>query len=102
MRWDSTITLVGLPVKEQDAEGVWHDESVPTATVFCNVMSVGADEWAYAKEQGLRADAKVQVHAVDYDGQESAILGGTSYTVTRSVRRGDFVTLTLGRRYSNV
>ena len=101
MRWNAVITLVGLPNSYQDGEGVWHDSDVPQDTVFCNVMSVGGEEWFRAKEAGLMADAKVQVHSIDYSGQEQVILEGRPYTVERVARRGDFVTLTLGRRYQN-
>lgn len=103
MRWNDTATLVGAPSRYQDEAGAWHTGEPTEREVFCNRRSVGATEWGTAIDAGLRADAEVQLRAIDYAGEKSVRFGGELYSVERVVEAssGELVRLTLGKKASD-
>lgn len=101
MRWCDVASLVTAPERYQDEAGVWRQGEASEREVFVNRRSVGASEWGTSIDAGLRADAEVQMHRIDYGGEKLCRFDGVLYDVTRVVESGDFVRLVLGRRASD-
>lgn len=101
MRWNETVTLLAKPYLHQDEAGNVHTGWPERRERFCNAYTVGADAWSAAIDLGLRADAEVQLRAVDYGGEEEVEFRGVEYDVERVTHSGDFVRLQLGRHASN-
>ncbi len=82
----------------QDAIG----QQVPTEVrreVFCDVVSVSAEEFFQAGKIGLRAQFRSTVFAPDYAGEEVAELDGLRYGIYRTyLRRTDEIELYLERK----
>ena len=63
------------------------NQKIPAETarsVFCNVASVSASEWFEAGRAGMQAALKVTMFALDYQGEQIAVVGGIRYGVYRT------------------
>lgn len=67
--------------------------------VFCDIVSVSAEEFFQAGRIGLRAQFRATVFAPDYSGEEVAELDGLRYGIYRTyLRRNDEIELYLERK----
>lgn len=97
-RWNDELTLLGADNAYQDATGAWHEGERTRTEVFCNRFTMSLTSSATAVDMGLRDAVQVQVHTVDYDGQDQCEYHGEELDVTYVQRAGDMTTLTLGRK----
>lgn len=99
MRWKDTCTLVSKSYAPDD-EGVLSVTDERTE-VFCNPFTVGAHTWSSMYEIGISADAELQVHSLEYDGQRDVLFKGKWYSVETVKEEGDFVRLVLRHQASD-
>lgn len=98
MRWGETIMLIKTPEQdpEIDAAGYPIPQPETARTVYCDVRSVGRSEFYQAYQAGVSADIIAVVRATDYQGERSARLQETIYTILRAYRRdSEYIELTL-------
>lgn len=100
MRYDSVATLF-KEVVETDERGNMKPVKGEPHEVFVNPFAIGLSAYMAAQEAGLHADAEIQLRAVDYNGEDIAIMDGVEYTIERVQDTGDFTQLTLAKRLSN-
>ena len=91
------ITLVST-VKTQDEYGVWR--TTPTLRdVFCQVDSVTRNEFFEAGRNGLNPEYRFTMFFGDYDGEQTVIYNGLSYSVYRTYHaRTDVLELYVERK----
>lgn len=100
MRFDSVAELYSETLQADPKGNMIRVKGEPRE-VFANRYEVGMSSYMAAQEAGLHADAEIQVRAIDYQGEEIALMDGIEYTVERVQDSGEFVRLTLARRLSN-
>lgn len=100
MRWDAQIDLITHEWEPND-DGSYVRSPETVTTVFCNRNTVGKKMVEGRYSAYIKADAAVQIRTQDYENQEEAEFEGVRYTIEEVFRRGDFVTLTLGRMGRN-
>lgn len=76
------ITLVST-VKTQDAFGVWRI-APSLRDVFCQVNSVTRAEFFEGGRNGLNPEYRFTMFAGDYEGEQTVIYNGLSYSVYRT------------------
>ena len=100
MKWNKVATLQEIGTVKND-EGVPQETLVSEWTVFANPRHMGMESWAAAREQGLKADASLQVRSMELGKANRCIVDGVEYEIERSYDTGEFTTLTLKRRPRN-
>lgn len=100
MKWNKVATLQKV-VTARNAEGVPKESVTAEWDVFANPRYMGMESWAAARQQGLKADASVQVRSMELDGANRCIIDGIEYEIERSYDTGEYATLTLKRRPKN-
>lgn len=98
-RYSTVIKLVKSDV-EYTSEGTPDIDEAPRI-VFANNMNIGLATWSAARNNGLHADASVQIRSCDYRGEQTVLMNKDEYEVERVQDKGEFTTLTLKRRVSN-
>ena len=99
MRWSDEVTLIHADTADAtDGDGF----TIPTlgerTTVFANRKSVGYGEFFRAHQEGYTAQMKLDIFAVEYDGQSIAEHEGKQYRILRAYqdpKRPDEIELTL-------
>ena len=56
----------------------------PRRTVFCNMKSVGYNEYFKSQQTGKVVERKCDVHKADYEGEDTVELGGKAYFVLKT------------------
>lgn len=115
MRWNDVVTLLSPTEKYQDSAGVWHEGERTERTIFCNVFMIGLVAMAHLRNSdiraanatepvdvGLRDEHMLQIHSLDYDGEDQCIFHGKEYEVIYISGGGEYITLTIGQRLGNV
>lgn len=100
MKWNKVATLQEIGTVKND-EGVPRESLVAEWTVFANPRYMGMESWAAAREQGLKADASLQVRSMELGKANRCIVDGVEYEIERSYDTGEYSTLTLKRRPRN-
>lgn len=100
MKWNKVATLQEIGTVKND-EGVPQEAVISEWTVFANPRYMGLESWAAAREQGLKADASLQVRSMELGKANRCIVDGVEYEVERSYDTGEYTTLTLKRRPRN-
>lgn len=98
-RYSTVIKLVKSNVTY--AEDGTPDINDAPKVVFANNRSMGLATWSAAHNNGLHADASVQVRSCDYAGEQTVFMGKDEYEVERVQDSGEFTVLTLKKRVSN-
>lgn len=96
--WADEITLITLaePEERLNANGFPNEQSEEQQTVFCNKKPVGYQEFFKSQQAGRQVDFKVDVHAIDYSGQQLAEFMGKRYQILKTYEiDDDTVELTL-------
>lgn len=96
--WADEITLIAQtePEERLNSDGFPNDLIETPLTVFCNKKPVGYSEFFKSQQAGIQVDFKVDVHSVDYDGQQLAEFGGKRYQILKTYEiDDDTVELTL-------
>lgn len=101
MRWDKVAELYTAEVV-RNSEGDPQELKRDHAVIFANSRNMGLESWAAARSYGLHADASIQVRSPEYSGQNRCVVDGVEYEIERSYDTGEYTTLTLKRRLSNV
>ena len=76
------ITLVSM-TKTQDDFGVWR-KSPTLKDVFCQVDSVTRNEFFEGGRNGLNPQYRFTLFFGDYDGEQTVIYNGLSYSIYRT------------------
>lgn len=100
MKWNKVATLQEIGTVKND-EGVLQETLVAEWTVFANPRHMGMESWAAAREQGLKADASLQVRSMELGKANRCIVDEVEYEIERSYDTGEYTTLTLKRRPRN-
>lgn len=73
--------------------------SIPTKeerTILCNEKSVYGNDFYIAGQVGLKPDVVLEIHNMEYDGEQDLRYKNKNYKVIRSYRNGDYLELTAG------
>ena len=100
MKWNKVATLQEIGTVKND-EGVPQEAVIGEWTVFANAMHMGMESWAAARQQGLKADASLQVRSMELGKANRCVVDGVEYEIERSYDTGEYSTLTLKRRPRN-
>lgn len=97
-QWTDEITLIS----ETEPEDRVNDNGFAVApeessrTVFCNMKSVGFNEYFKSEQTGKVVERKCEVHKVDYEGEDTAEVDGKRYFILKTYEIGeDVIELTL-------
>lgn len=82
------------------------DDGVPStaetsATVFCEVTSVGANEWFEGGRNGLNPQYRFIIFTGDYHDEEICVFHGKRYRIYRTYIDGDRTELYAEKRKGN-
>lgn len=115
MRWNETLVLLSPVEKYQDSAGAWHEGKRSERTVFCNEFMIGFVALAHLRSSdiraanttdpvdvGMRNEHMVQVRRIDYEQEDRCIFRGEEYEIMFVSGGGEYVTLTIGQKLSNV
>ena len=83
--WADEITLITLEAPEErvNSNGFPNAAIENKNTVFCNKKPVGYKEYYRSQQVGTTVEFKVDVHSVDYAGEELAEFEGKRYTILK-------------------
>lgn len=89
--WSDEITLISLAAPEErvNSNGFPNAAKENKNTVFCNKKSVGYSEYYRSQQTGITVDFKVDVHTIDYAGEELAEFNGMRYTILKNYEIDD-------------
>ena len=84
--WVDELTLVKLtePDKRVNSNGFAEQGEESRRTVFCNMKSVGYNEYFKSQQTGKVVERKCDVHKADYEGEDTVELGGKAYFVLKT------------------
>lgn len=98
-RFSETITLRREEFSQDDSGFV--TSSNEDSEVFFNRFSLGAEARLAGASGGLKGVVEGQVRTCDYGGQQTAVVGGSEYTVENVSDQGELTVLTMRRRLSD-
>ena len=82
--WSDEITLLRFR-PDRDEQGYVLPQQPGSRSVFCTFEDgVSQNEFYLSEKMGMRANASVELWAVDYDGEEYCCFGGRFYRVIRA------------------
>lgn len=89
--WTDELVLIRLmqPEKRVNENGFPNPAVEERNTVFCNKKSVGYSEYYKSQQIGIQVACKVEIHIVDYQGEEIAELEGKRYSILKSYKIDD-------------
>lgn len=97
-QWTDEITLI----RETEPENRVNDNGFAIApeessrTVFCNMKSVGFNEYFKSEQTGKVVERKCELHKADYEGEDTAEVDGRRYFILKTYEIGeDVIELTL-------
>lgn len=96
--WVDELTLVSVtePDERVNSNGFAEPGKESRRTVFCNMKSVGYNEYFKSQQTGKVVERKCDVHKADYEGEDTVELNGKAYFVLKTYDiDGDTVELTL-------
>ena len=90
-KWCNEITLITEtePKKAYNENGFKNPTVESKRTVFCNKRSVSQGEYYKAQQAGKKVEAKVEVHTVDYEGENLVEFEGKRYSVLKTYEPDD-------------
>lgn len=69
--------------------------------ILCNRLDVYSQEFYQAANIGLKPQAKISIHAMEYDGEEKAIYKGNEYYILRTYHKDNLIEVVLGDKIGN-
>lgn len=81
--WSDVISLIAFE-SERDAEGYEKLKELPREVMCTFEEGVSQNEFYLSHKEGLRANASVELWAVDYDGEAFADFEGRRFRVLRA------------------
>ena len=89
--WADEITLIAQTEQAErlDANGFPNELVETETTVYCNKKPVGYQEFFKSQQAGIQVDFKVDVHTVDYSGQQLAEFMGKRYQILKTYELND-------------
>ena len=113
-RWTETVTLLRRGDDWQDSEGVWHDGDRTEREVYCNERRLTLAAMGHLRssdirmnnavepvDMGMRPECEIEVHAIDYEGEDRCIFHGLEYEVQYTYGGGNTLILGIARRIGN-
>ena len=84
--WADEITLISQqpPDERINAGGFENDPQESARTVFCNKKNVGYREYFKSQQAGKAAEAKSDVHNVDYGGEDTVEMDRRRFFVLKT------------------
>lgn len=84
--WVDELTLVKLtePDKRVNSNGFAEQSEESRRTVFCNMKSVGYNEYFKSQQTGKVVERKCDVHKIDYEGEDTVEVDGKAYFVLKT------------------
>lgn len=94
--WTDEITLI-KDETDVNSNGFQTTSEAQNETVFCNVFSVGYNEFYKAAISGINLSKKVDIYTAEYSGEKRCILSGTEYEIVKTYEKnnGEITELTL-------
>lgn len=94
--WTDEITLI-KDETDVNSNGFNITEEAKNQTVFCNVFSVGYNEFFKAAISGVNLSKKVDIHTAEYSGEKRCVLNGKEYEIVKTYEKnnGEITELTL-------
>ncbi|WP_019108105.1 phage head closure protein [Peptoniphilus senegalensis] len=89
------VTLIKEDIKGIDEFG---NPIIETSEreILCNRLDVYSQEFYQAANIGLKPQAKISIHAMEYDEEEKAIYKGIEYYILRTYLKGNLLEIVLG------
>lgn len=66
--------------------------------ILCNKLNIYSQEFYQAANVGLKPQAKVNIHAMEYSGEEKAIYHDKKFYIIRTFQKDEFLELVLGEK----
>lgn len=90
-RWDRQITLIAEtePDEKTNQNGFGNPAIENKRTVWCNKRSVSQGEYYKAQQNGIKAEMKIEIHTVDYEGEALVEFEGKRYSVLKDFEPPD-------------
>lgn len=91
--WADEITLITLAQPEEriNSNGFPNAATEIKNSVFCNKKPVGYAEYYRSQQLGITVEFKVDVHTIDYAGEELAEFEGKRYSILKHYEIDDEV-----------
>ena len=89
--WIDEVTLIAIkqPDEPTNENGFPNEPEETERTVFCNKRSISQGEFYKAQQAGKQVEAKVEVHTVDYEGEDLVVFEGKRYSVLKTYEPSD-------------
>ena len=98
-KWCDEVTLITEtePQERYNENGFENPTEERKRKVFCNKRSVSQGEYYKAQQAGKQVEEKVEVHTVDYEGENLVEFEGKRYSVLKTYEPpdSDVIELTL-------
>ena len=94
-----TIKLISFATTK-DEYGI-HQPTPTSREVFCDVSSVGSQEWSNGRRLGLNAQYQFKVFFADYQNEEVVEYRGKYYSIYRTFIKGDYIELYVETKKGN-
>ena len=90
-KWCNEITLITEtePEEKTNENGFDNPTQESKRLVFCNKRSISQGEYYKAQQAGKQVEAKVEVHTVDYEGEDLVVFEGKRYSVLKTYEPSD-------------
>lgn len=101
MRWSDIITLIGLKMPEDgkttNENGFALEPKEQSRFAFCNKKSAWQSEFYKAQQIGIKVEFNIELHKIDYEGEELVEYEGKRYKVLRvdEQKNGELIDLVL-------
>ena len=93
MLWKNTAYLM----KESKTLDELHRPKVSytESKIFCNIKSIGQNEFYQAETAGLKPEIKIETKLIDLTDVSHIKLNGTIYKILRTYKKEDIIEITL-------
>lgn len=84
--WADEITLISEQAADErvNSNGFENEQQETARTVFCNVKSVGYNEYFKSEQAGKVVEKKCEVHKADYEGEDTVEMDGKRFFVLKT------------------
>lgn len=96
---DAVVELI-VPTRTKNEIGCYTSDSPQSPrTVFCEIYSVSQNEFYSGAQKGLRPEYRVEMQAVNYQGERYVNYNNEKYQIIRTFHReeDDMMELYIGR-----
>lgn len=98
--FNDAVVLIKEKIKNTDEFGNPIIE-IEKREILCNNLNIYSSEFYQAANVGLKPQAKISIHFMEYDGEEKVEYRGNKYYILRTYQNGELLELVLGDKIVN-